>query len=292
MINEGIYTDLSSEDYHNDKDTLSRSALMDFDRSPYTYWAKHLNPDRPEQDKTPLMELGSAFHSLILEPHLFEKEYIVMAELMKLPKVGLLRDLGRPEYEKQKFMRDSVAKQNKDIEEEFLIKSESKKVLTPDVYKTLLAMRDKLNSNQKAIDLIRDSRIENSFFWRDEHSGLMLKARPDILHENMIVDLKTCSDASPRAFQNEMVKYGYHIQGAMIRDAVEKLEDRRINNVINICIETKYPHNMAIYIIDEFAIDEGHMKYKQICLDIKNAIHDNVFNDYGIQTIGLPKWAT
>ncbi len=88
-----------------------------------------------------------------------------------------------------------------------------------------------------------------------------------------------------------MVDYGYHVQFAMIRDAVEIVEGRRINNCINIVVETKYPFNMAIYIIDEFALDEGHMKYKQLCLDLKNAMAENKWADYGIQTIGLPKWA-
>jgi hypothetical protein len=88
-----------------------------------------------------------------------------------------------------------------------------------------------------------------------------------------------------------MVDYGYHIQFAMIRDAVEIIEGRRINNCINIVIETKYPYNMAIYIIDEFALDEGQVKYKQLCLDLKNAIAENKWSDFGIQEIGLPKWA-
>ena len=55
----------------------------------------------------------------------------------------------------------------------------------------------------------------------------------------------------------------------MIRDGVDACEGRRINNVINICTETKYPHNMAIYIIDELAIDEGQVKYKSILLDLR-----------------------
>ena len=33
-------------------------------------------------------------------------------------------------------------------------------------------------------------KYEQSFFWQDPATGLLLKARPDILHEDMIVDLK------------------------------------------------------------------------------------------------------
>ena len=272
-IKPGVYTDLTNEEYHGHKESISRSAMMDFAKSPFTYWAKHLNPLRPLKEATPQMQLGSAFHALILEPHVFEKEYFIMPERV------LLKNVGREAYDEYKKTEEE-AKNCKD-----------KVVLSRDDYLVLLEMQSRFQLNKEAVELIRDSRIENSFFWIDKDSELLLKARPDILHENMIVDLKTCADASPKAFQNTMVSGGYHIQGAMIRDAVEATEGRRINHVINICIETKYPYNMAIYIIDEFAIDAGQEKYKQICIDLKNARETNSFNDYGIQTISLPKWA-
>lgn len=269
----GIYNNLSNSEYHAHKESISRSALIDFYKNPYNYWAKHLNPDRPKKDATPAMVMGSAFHALMLEPHVFEKEYDILP-----PKV-LLKHVGREIYDAFKKKTELIEAGNKIIlsDEEFLLLSN---------------MRLRLESNEQAMELIRDARIEHSFFWEDNDSGLLLKARPDILHSNMIVDLKTCSDASPRAYQHEMVEYGYHWQGAMIRDAVEHLEGHRINNVINICIETKYPFNMAIYIIDEFAIDAGEEKYKQLCIDLKNAQETNSFIDYGVQQISLPKWAT
>jgi exodeoxyribonuclease VIII len=272
VVGWGCAPDLSNEDYHASKDYISRSSLMDFDKSPYTYWAKHINPDRPIRESTPQMVLGTAFHTLVLEPDMFDKFYT-----MELPKV-LLKDVGKETYESYK----------KSLE---FIKNCGKTVLSVNDWQNMLYMKEKIKSSKEAMHLISDSRIENSFFWKDEHSGLNLKCRPDILHENMIIDLKTTSNASPRHFQREMVDYGYHIQFAMIRDAVEIIEGRRINNCINIVVETKYPYNMAIYIIDELALEEGYVKYKQLCLDLKNAIAENKFSDYGIQTIGLPRWA-
>jgi hypothetical protein len=268
----GVFENISNEDYHSRKEFISRSALMDYDKSPYTYWAKHINPDRPKKDATPQMIMGSAFHTMILEPHLFDEIYAVMP-----PRV-LLKDVGRETYDAFKKKAEELA-------------NSPKIILSDDDFLLLANMKLKFQENAAAMDLIRDARIENSFFWQDKHSGLYVKSRPDVLHENMIVDLKTCADASPRAFQNSMVLGGYHIQGAMIRDGVEEIEGRRINNVINICIETKYPFNMAIYMIDEYAIDEGQMKYKNLLLALKQSLEENNFQDYGIQTIGLPKWA-
>jgi hypothetical protein len=272
MIKEGIYKDLSNEDYHADKSSISRSAIMDFDKSPYTYWANHLNPNRPKKEKTAAMEIGSALHCLILEPDLFTKQYAIVP-----PKL-LLKDAGREAYDTYKKTIEELEKSNKII-------------LSSEDTQRLMEMQQRLTSNPKIYEILCGGEIENSFFWRDSDSGLMLKARPDILQKNMIVDLKTCSDASPHTYQTEMVKYGYHLQGAMIREAVWNLLEKRIDTVINVCVETKYPYHTSIYIIDESALDEAYKKFKNICIDIKTAKEDNIFCDYGIQTIGLPKWA-
>lgn len=268
-----LIPDLTNEEYHADKSFFSRSALMDFDRCPYQYWARHLNPDRPQKDATPQMIMGSAFHTLILEPHLFEKNYLVMPEKV------LLKNVGREAYEEYKKIEREAES------------CKGKVVLSRNDYECLLKMQHTFNRNERAKELIEGALYELSYFWQDKDSEMNLKCRPDALHPHFIVDLKTCSDASPRAFQNEMVRYGYHVQGAMVRAGVEAVEWRRINTVINVCIETKYPHTMAIYVIDEEAIDAGERKYKELCLALKSAIGHNEFADYGIQNIGLPRWA-
>lgn len=268
----GCCPNITNEEYHADKSYLSRSSLMDFAVSPYTYWAKHLNPARPKKEPTPQMILGSAFHTLMLESHLFKNFYI------KEPPIVYKKYSGKVKY-------DEYLKELKDIEET------GKIILTEKEWENLMEMHYRVCANEQAMELIEGARIENSFFWQDTHSELLLKARPDVLHDNMIVDLKTCANASPRAFQYAIAEGFYHVQGAMIRDAVEAIEGRRINTVINICVETKYPHNMAIYIIDEEAIDAGEEKYKRLLLELKEAQETNSFCDYGIQTISLPRWA-
>jgi hypothetical protein len=287
----GIYKDLSNETYHGHEESISRSAIMDFMDSPYKYWANYINPERKERESTPAMLFGEAFHTLILEPSEFDKRFSVSPEIERLPKVGLLRDLGRPEYDKQKRERDSISLANKIRQEEFETESEGKKLLTSKEYETLKEMRECLLKHPKAMGLIEGAACEQSYFWIDEHSGFMIKARPDILHSNMIVDLKTCRDASPRAFQGAMVDGGYHIQGAIIRDGVMVLEGRDIPNVINIAVETRYPYQIGIYMIDEFALEHGHLQYKQALLDMKAAFEKNEFPSYGVQTISLPPWA-
>lgn len=272
MLTNQVIQNMLNEDYHADKISISRSGLMDFDRSPYTYWAKHLNPNRPKPEPTSSMILGSAFHTLILEPELFDKNYAVK------PKPMLLKNVGRDQYDRYKGVLE-------------YLENSGSIILTEEQWQILMDMEMKLEDNFQATSLIKDARIEHSFFWQDPHSELYLKCRPDALQDNIIVDLKTANDASPRAFQNAIITGGYHLQFAMMRDAIEILEGRRITNFVNIVCETKYPYNMGIYIMDEDAVNQGQLKYKQICLDLKAALAENKWSDYGVQTLGLPKWA-
>jgi len=271
MIEPGIYESLTSDEYHGDKASISRSALMDFKKSPRNYWAKHLNPDRPLKNATPAMEFGTAFHTLILEPHLFDAQYFV------LPEKVLLKNVGREKYDEYK----SIEKEAEETKKTVLSRSD---------YLKLQAMRTNLIANERAIALIQGAVYESSYFWEDEHTGLIVKSRPDILHANMYVDLKTCADASPHAFQKAMASGGYHIQAAMVFDGVHKLESRRLSACINICVETDYPHSIGIYIIDESALNVGHSEYKNLLLQLKSAIVHNEFEDYQIETISLPAW--
>lgn len=272
MIEQGIYKDLSSEAYHGDKVSLSRSSIKDFDRSPYYYYAMHLKEDRPTRLATKDMLFGTAFHTLILEPFKFNDDYAIE------PAKVLLKDVGRAVYDAAKA-----------VEEE--LKTSNKIILSQDEYQTLMKMREALARDERIAQLIDGADIEKSFFWQDEQTGLMVKARPDIIHAGMIVDLKTIADASPFAFQRDMASGWYHVQGAMIRDAVRALEGFEISTVINICVEKKYPYSIGIYIIDEAALDQGEIKYKSVLLQMKSCIINNKFTDFEIQHIGLPKWA-
>jgi hypothetical protein len=269
----GCYENLENETYHAIKSHISRSMLMDFMRSPYHYFWNHEVKEKVQREETDAMIFGSAFHTIVLEWLEFNNRYAVE------PTKVLLKDVGREKYDEYKAQCEELEKTNKII-------------LTADTYKKLHDMKVSLYHNDKISNLLIGGVNESSYFWKDEHSGFLLKCRPDILHENMIIDLKTCADASPRGFQSSMIAGGYHIQGAMIRDGVREITGRDIPNFICIAIEKTYPYATGIYMIDEFALEVGQQKYKQALLDLKAAKESNSFTDYGIQTIGLPKWAT
>ena len=271
MINPGIYPNLSNEAYHSDP-AISRSGIVTYLDSPFKYWANYINPNRPAKKNTDAMTFGSAFHTLILELPKFLECYV------DKPQKVLLKDVGREKYDKYKSHCEELENSNKII-------------LEYDEYCHLAEMKEALLKHPQAWDLIQGATYESSYFWEDEHSGLIVKSRPDILHSNMIVDLKTCTNASPRAFQNDMANYGNHIQGAMVREGVRQLTGVDIPTVINICVEKTYPYAIGIYIIDEAALEYGHQQFKNALLSIKRDIGYNKFDSYPIETINLPAWA-
>jgi len=272
MYRHGIFNDLSNNDYHSDP-AISRSGVMMFADSPYKYWANYLNPNRPIKKSTDAMDLGSAFHTLILEPLLFQQLYFI-----KPTRVYLKYD-GKDKYESYKRVCEKL--ENSDF---MIIENED--------YEKLLGMQRALKSHKEAWELIQNAKYEQSYFWEDKESGMLCKARPDILHDNMIIDLKTCASASSRAYQRAMVDGGYHVQGAIIREAVREIEGNDIPNVINICIEKTYPYAIGIKIISESALDAGLMKFRSVLVDLKRCMADNSWNDYQPETVDLPGWAT
>lgn len=272
MIEEGIYLNLSNDEYHGDKESISRSRLMDMKKSARNYWAKHINPERPPRESKAAWDFGTAFHTLILEPHLFNEQFFV------LPQKVLLKDVGRTLYDEYKAIEAQAERT-------------SKKVLSLEDYQDLQRMRDSLFNNERARSLIEGGIYESSYFWRDEASGLILKARPDILHDNMYIDLKTIGDASPQNYQREMAAYAYHNQAAMVRDGVFKVTGRQLQACINLCVEVSYPYSVGIYIIDEEAIKHGQNENNKLLLDLSACLRDNSWPDHEIETIGLPRWA-
>jgi hypothetical protein len=268
MIETGIYPSLSNEDYHADP-AISRSGIMTFLKSPYKYWSEYLNPYRPPKESTKAMDLGNAFHTYVLENNKFYERYYVHTPF-------LLKEIGREAYDENK---------RKLAEAEL-----TKNIILLDDYHILALMYESIWNNKQAHELIEGATYESSYFWECEHSVIMCKARPDILHHNIIVDLKTCADASSRAYQRAMVDGGYHIQGAMIREGIKQLTGKDISTVINICVEKTYPYEVAIKIISEDALESGHKKFKQALLDIKHCIEYNKWESYEPEIVNLPSW--
>src|SRR5690606_32160586 len=118
---------------------------------------------------------------------------------------------------------DRRTKAGKEDWQLFEQEADGKQVVPVDVYDEAMRVAESVRKNQLACSILSRAKfIEQSKRWRDGESGLTLKCRPDIVCDEMIVDLKTCRDASPQGFARAAADLGYHRQHAFYVDGWAK----------------------------------------------------------------------
>ena len=267
VIKPGIYTGMSNSEYHASAG-ISRSAIMEYKKSPKHYWHRYLNPSYKAKEPSKEMIFGSAFHKLMLEHDTFFKEYFIAKK--------------NPHHGSSTAGREWKA--------QMLEESAGKIILEDEDYDKIIKMSHQLYGDSKSKELILDAQYEVSIFWEDPATGLLCKARPDILHENFVVDLKTTKDASFHSFQKDFYYDGYYLQMAMIKDAVKAVKQKDIDCFVDLAIEKLEPYAYAIYTIEDEAIQYGQEEYKFYLKEIKDCLEKQNYPVYPILSLGLPTW--
>lgn len=191
MIEPGIYTDLSNDDYHGEPDYLSSTRLKGY--LPERY--------KPAPATSEALALGTLFHTVVLEPDTLGQFVVLDAE-----KIGIKSD-GTPAAVPTMTVawKKAVAEAEQD----------GKTVVAQADWDRVQRMADAVWAHEVAASLL-NSRIatEESAFWVDE-AGVRHKARFDARVPGAIVDLKSTS-AQPGAesLTRAVINYGYDVSAA------------------------------------------------------------------------------
>lgn len=233
--------------YHSDNGFISASQLKLILKSPLHF--KH-----PQAYSSPALDIGSAVHTMILEPFLFDKLFFT------------LDDSKRPVPES-----DYKKKENKEWKQKILVENEGKTILTVEQLEQCRAMSERVLSDPLTKELLEGPGWnEASIFWMDYKRKVKLKSRPDRITKNMvIVDLKTAQDASPAGFERAIGNFRYDIQAATQIDAVQQHFKKKVEYYIYIAIEKTPPYAYGIYVLQPDTIWQGRNTYKSL-LDIYN----------------------
>lgn len=262
---DGVY-DISNEQYHA-SNGISRSRLMLLDKSPYHFWYEVLSGQAQARESTPAMSIGSAFHTLLLEPAKFNEEFAVA------PKV------------------DRRTKQGKDDWEIFATESAGKIILTDDQFSKVGQMVDLVGRHEIVTTLLDESVFEQSIYWTDKETGLQFKTRPDIWSNKMVVDLKTTNDASSYGFTRSALNYGYYLQAGMAFEACKAIGKPFEMFVILAC-EKEAPHVPAVYMMNDEALQFGIDQFTNYKKKLKACLESDKWEGYPVQELGIPKYAT
>ena len=248
----------SNADYHADP-AISASHLHAVAASPYHYWSRFINPDRPPSVQTAAMKLGSLTHCAVLEPDQLASRY------------GIAPD------RRTNAGKAAVA----------AMEAAGIEAVTAPEMEQAMAMAASVRSHQAAATLLRDGKAEQSFWFDDVATGLRCKCRPDWYTGNTIVDLKTTVDASPKGFAKSVAQWRYHVA------QVHYLAGTFAERFVFIAVEKSYPYAVGVYELDADAVQFGDYERRNNLQTIADCRAISEWPGYGntIQPLSLPKWA-
>ena len=225
---------------------------------------------------------GSLLHCLILEPEEFNERYFVIddAEICER-----LIDEGAKSPKATKVYKEWL--------KEELAKNEGKEEVKAEDLEELQPIADQVRKN---ILLRKMTGAELAIEW--EFNEVPFKGFVDGYGDGFIFDVKTTSDASPKAFARDVVKFKYHWQASLYRHANRLLDfagDRP--DYFIIAVETSAPFNVQIYKISPAFIDKGFADVSNMVTKFKSWDGTPQGYDYfsplsedGVIDLTLPEW--
>jgi exodeoxyribonuclease VIII len=187
-----IELEVTHEEYHADRTCVSNTGKECFRKSQATYYGMYVAGTIPWPKPTPALSAGIWAHMAVLEPARWATECIRGQE-------GI----------------DRRTTAGKKAEAEFLAKAAGRDVVPAEVYDMVSRMAKACEENELAWNLLTmPGQVEHSYKWQDS-TGMWLKSRPDktfseaYAGQDVILDLKTCDDASPEAFAGSCRQHGY-----------------------------------------------------------------------------------
>lgn len=176
--------------------SIDQSQLKQFLRNPAD-WAYHrLNDDHKPTDA---MKFGTAFHAYLLGT----------SDVVSLPEGESFRSKDNQKWRDEQLEAGNIIVSYNDMQ---LLKR-----MKEGIEQTSL-----MPEYPDYMEIIEQGTKEQCIEWKDRQTGLMLKAKPDLIPvgTDYLVDLKTAQKADAESFAKEVINYGYHIQTVFYRAAV------------------------------------------------------------------------
>lgn len=263
----GVY-DIPAEAYHAERDCLTQSGakllLPPSCPAKFRHWRDNPQPPRTEFD------LGHAAHREVL---------------------GKGQELAVLEYRdwRTKAAQEDAAK----------ARSAGKVPLLAADWLRVQAMARALRTQVPGL-FGPDGHTEQVIVWNDDTTGVTCKAmldwwrRPRGTARAMVVDYKTCADASPGAVARALHTYGYHIQRAHYLDGIRALGIDERPAMVFVFQEKEPPYLVNVIQADPTAVSIGEALIRQGREVYRDCLAADLWPGYhtgDVPEVGLPRWA-
>jgi hypothetical protein len=282
----GVYPGIPATEYHR-LSAISASAL----KRVHTHSELHCKAvlDNPELISGDSLDIGAGVHSMTLTPDEFDQEFILAKQCEATVKASGNRcaNSGIKCVSGQWVCGVHGKGMSCDYS--------GKAVLTLDEYRRVKGIHDSLWHDDKAREILRAATdFELSILWHDEETGLLNKARFDLICRDIGVfsDLKTCRSLKPSIVVKDFWERAYHIQLAHYRrGAIAVGIVAEIPCVIG--VENEEPFDTDVYRPTDKFMEFGVRDMSAAMKKIKDCHRSGVWPGYakGTQMLDVPAWA-
>jgi len=247
-------SDMPDSEYHDGYGCSSSDIkLLAHNPQAWAYQQKHWRPDSPQ------MAFGRLTHTMVLEPHKFVEQYISVDATTRTTKM----------------YKDAV-KNNPD--KAVVLKSEVQRAQAIQ-FAVFACKQIDFNEVREA------SMIEASGFW---HEGdILCKFRPDLMAADALWDLKTTTDASPDAFQHQVMRYGYHTSAAWYLRGANKVFGNAPRRFFWIAVEKEAPHAVQVYEATTELLEAGLQVCKRGIANYRECQQTRTYPAYATQVLSM-----
>ena len=253
---------ISNAEYHGRKTHLSSTNVRTHkkNKKQFKYSLTH---ELIKQTKA--MADGTAVHAFFLERDKFDTDFVIKPADMRL---------------------------NTKVGKEWALEHQNKIIIDSELGNNLYEMEKSFMDSPARLIYDKQGQSELSYFWDD--LGLVKgKCRPDWISNdgNIVVDIKTTTDASPKGFQKSIANWGYHLQLGWYIRGLQKL-GLPAKEFIFIAIEKTPPFSVGVYRANKEMITYANDEINNLVYDIDESLKSDDFPDYTpeIMDLGLPNW--
>ena len=261
VAKKGCFVINMPNDVYHAYEGISKSGLDLIANSPALYAAR-----KPNETTRP-MQIGTALHAGILEPHIYASDFHLLPDI---------KDRRSSEYKKLKEIHGEAF------------------VFVGEECANLDAMIKQAHTDAEVMSYMNAGGIsEMSAFIQCPEAGVLLRCRYDYLmtDSDVCIDVKKTKDAREVEFSKSIDDFRYHVQDAMYSYVYKLLTGRELVFKF-LAIQEKTPHTARIYTLDEYSKMIGYYYYHRDLMTFAECHKINFWPQPSQNgEISLPYWA-